>query len=235
MPTWATAERRQYDPPISSTSAALVIEAVLHLDRDRAAERIESENRVAREHVEPVDRPLRDEVPVHRVAEGLVDAHAVLVDRQALRHADHGRSLKAAVLHVGLERVPRGVIDVDARHPLQQRVREARRFRRVEILGRQGHGIRRHLEAVDQAGIGRDRLGRAQVRARPAGVVVRRGRWLPPPLLLRRGVLTVDSGVVPMTRTSGSVTSVVVCWASAGPGSATAPKASACRIRPAPD
>ena len=30
----------------------------------------------------------------------------------------------------------------------------------VEILRRQGHGIRRHLEAVDQAGIGRDRLGR---------------------------------------------------------------------------
>ena len=45
------------------------------------------------------------QVPVDRVAEGLVDAHAVLVDRQTLRRTEHRRGLEAAIQDVGLERV----------------------------------------------------------------------------------------------------------------------------------
>jgi hypothetical protein len=77
--------------------AALVVEAIFHLDRDGAAQRVEPEHRVARVDVEPLDRPVRDEVPVDRVAERLVDAHAVLIDRETLRHADDRRRHEAAV------------------------------------------------------------------------------------------------------------------------------------------
>ena len=61
---------------------ALPDEAVLHLDRQRAAERVEPVDRIVRDEVDPLNRIFRDEVPVHRVAENLVDAHAVLIDRQ---------------------------------------------------------------------------------------------------------------------------------------------------------
>src|SRR5262245_5531907 len=41
---------------------------------------------------------------------------------QTLGNADHRGRLKAAVLDVGLEWIHRGIVDVDARHVLKQRV-----------------------------------------------------------------------------------------------------------------
>src|SRR5262245_7934111 len=86
-------------------------EAVLHLDGDRTAERVEAEDRIARVDVQAVDRPFRDEVPVDRIAEGFVDAHAVLIDRYTLRRADGRRRNEAAVLNLGLEWVDREVVN----------------------------------------------------------------------------------------------------------------------------
>ena len=82
--------------------APLISEAVLHLDADRAAERVETEHRIAGPHVDAVNGAGRDQVPVHGVAEGFVDAHAVLVDGNALRRALQrrgGKSAKAQILN----------------------------------------------------------------------------------------------------------------------------------------
>jgi hypothetical protein len=60
---------------------ALVGEAILHLDRKRAAERVQAVKRIVGHKCHPLDRGLRDQVPIHRVPEDLVDAHPVLIDR----------------------------------------------------------------------------------------------------------------------------------------------------------
>ena len=106
---------------------ALVGEAVLHLDGERAADGVEAEDRVVGHQRELADRHLRDEVPVDDVAIGFVDAHAVLVDREPLRRALHRRRDEAAVVDVALERVAGLVADEHPREALAQRLEEARR------------------------------------------------------------------------------------------------------------
>ena len=66
-----------------SIVGALMGEAVLHRDADGAADGIEAEHRIVAEHRHVVDGDGRDEVPVDGVAEGFVDAHAVLVDGES--------------------------------------------------------------------------------------------------------------------------------------------------------
>ena len=66
---------------------ALISEAVLHAEHDGAAERIEPEHGVAAHDRDIVDSVGGQEVPVDDVTEGLVDAHAVLVDSEPLRNA----------------------------------------------------------------------------------------------------------------------------------------------------
>src|SRR5262245_36258843 len=99
---------------------SLVVETILHLDRDGTTQRVEAEDRIAGKHVETPDRPLRDQVPVHGVAEDFVDAHAVLIDRYALRRAKGWTSLEAAELDLGLKRIDRKISDEDARYPPHQ-------------------------------------------------------------------------------------------------------------------
>ena len=79
---------------------ALIGEAVLHLEAHRAAERIEAEGRVVGPDVGAADRDGRDHVPVDGVAEGLVDADAVHVDREPLRRALQRRRHEAAIAKV---------------------------------------------------------------------------------------------------------------------------------------
>ena len=67
---------------------ALVGESVLHLDGQCAAQRVEPVYRVAGHERHAIDGGFRNEVPVDDVAKKLVDAHAVLIDGQALRRAD---------------------------------------------------------------------------------------------------------------------------------------------------
>ena len=61
-------------------------------------------------------------VPVHHVAEGLIDAHAVLVDGEALRAPANRRRIEAAVGQLRAQRIARGVGNDDARHLLLQRL-----------------------------------------------------------------------------------------------------------------
>src|SRR5262249_56693398 len=56
---------------------AAIGEAVLHLEADGAAERVETEGRIIGPDVGPPDGNVRDEVPVDSVAEGLIDADAL--------------------------------------------------------------------------------------------------------------------------------------------------------------
>ncbi|GJE46777.1 hypothetical protein AEGHOMDF_5985 [Methylobacterium soli] len=118
---------------------ALPGEAVLHLDVDGAAERVEAEDRIARHDVDAVDRDLRDQIQVDGVAEGLVDAHAVLVDRQTLRHAGHRRGLEAAIVDVDAVVVALRIREVQTGHAPSQRIdRVEGRPIEVEVGGRHG-------------------------------------------------------------------------------------------------
>ncbi len=97
-----------------------------------------SEQRVRSRHeIHAVDRALRDQRPVHRVAERLVEADAVLVDRETLRQAEQRRADEAAVLHVGLQRVALHLVD---EHAAQGAVHEIGEIERALLpdLGRVG-------------------------------------------------------------------------------------------------
>ena len=108
-------------------------ETVLHVEHDGAAERIETEDRICAEDRRAIDRDRGDEIPVDAVAPRLVDAHAVLIDRETLRRADDGRGRKAAIVDLRLEWIAG---DVDRRHARRapvERLREPRLMRGCEI------------------------------------------------------------------------------------------------------
>ena len=92
-----------------------------------------------------------DEIPVHRVAERLVDADAIHVDGDALRRALQRRSRKAAVAKILHEAVALDVGRRDARHALHQRVDDVLRIGAGNVVGgdRLHHG--RDFVAVDAA------------------------------------------------------------------------------------
>ncbi len=75
---------------------------------------------VALSNVDPVDGDVRNEVPIDRVAEGLVDAYAVLIDRHALRRTEHRRRLEATKQHFRLVGVRERVVEVDTTDLLVQ-------------------------------------------------------------------------------------------------------------------
>ncbi len=77
--------------PHGGDFGALMVEAILHLDVESTAQRIETEGRIVGDDVNRANGQGRDQVPVHGVAERLVDAHAVLIDREPLRGARHRR------------------------------------------------------------------------------------------------------------------------------------------------
>lgn len=66
---------------------ALVGEAVLHLNVDRAAERVETEDRIVGQDVSSRDCVCRNKVPVDRVPEGFIKTDAAHVNRETLRGA----------------------------------------------------------------------------------------------------------------------------------------------------
>ena len=76
---------------------ALIGEAVFHLQIDRPAQRIEAEHRIVGPQIGAVDGVGRDQIPVDRVAERLVEADAAHVNRDALRRALHRRRKEAAI------------------------------------------------------------------------------------------------------------------------------------------
>ena len=135
----------------------MIGESVLHLERQRAADRVEPVDRIAGNERHPIDGVLRDEVPIDDVAEHFVDAHPVLIDGEALRRADHRRGNEAAVIEVELELIAGLVAQRDAGQSAHQGVEQARRRRLIEIGGGKGLDIGRDLVAIDRAGLGRRR------------------------------------------------------------------------------
>ena len=88
------------DPPARTGNA------VLHAQGDGAALGVQSEHRIgAGNHLDASDREAGRHVPVHQIAEGLVQAHAVLIDRQPLGIAQHRRGVEAAKAQIGLQRI----------------------------------------------------------------------------------------------------------------------------------
>ena len=81
-------------------------ESGLGLDRQHAAERIQSEHRIrSGQEMRCRHGIARDQVPVDHVAERLVHAHAVHEHRQALRQPEQRRRGEAAVIEALLERI----------------------------------------------------------------------------------------------------------------------------------
>ncbi len=101
---------------------AMIVEAVLHLQIDRPAQRVKSERGIVGHHSDRLYRGGRNQVPVDGVAECFVDAYAVLVNRKSLRRAGHGGCDEAAKLHVRLEWIAGNLVDDDARHVFLKRV-----------------------------------------------------------------------------------------------------------------
>ena len=98
---------RRLDPAERSRgnrgSGTRVAKAVLHVDRQRAPQRVEPEDRVRTgQELHRGHRVLRQQIPVDDVRERFVDAHAVLEDRQSLRSSKERRCRESAEAHVGL-------------------------------------------------------------------------------------------------------------------------------------
>src|SRR5215471_5660918 len=125
------------------------VEAVFHLDHERAAESIEPIDRVRRNNAGAIDGKVGDEIPIDVVAEGFVEPDTVLIDCNANRRAKDRRALEAAVEHVRLKRIALIVFDIDAADPLVELGRE-RCWPLYRNVGR-GQALRvgRHLVAID--------------------------------------------------------------------------------------
>src|SRR5215475_8192278 len=112
---------------------AVIVEAILHLDGNCPAERVEAEHRIVCLQGQSVDRHLRDEVPVDDITVSLVDARAVLIDRKALHRARHWRGGKPAIVEIKLEWIPRRIAKPNEREPSVHRLKKVRRFGRIKI------------------------------------------------------------------------------------------------------
>ncbi len=149
----------------------------------RAAQGIEAVGRVGTGYQRHArQRGFRDHVPTDHVAEGLVDADAVQVDRQALRHARNGRGTEAAVGDVGLERAALDVVDVDAGQVAGQILGQVAGARPVQVIAAHGlHGVGHQVAVHADA---RQRRGGHHQDFRQHGAV----------LVWDRGVLLRNSG-----------------------------------------
>ena len=131
--------------PHQPTGVAGVRKARLGLERQGAAKRVQPKQRIrAWNDIGTGDRVHRNQIPVDGVTEWLVGAHAVEIDRHALRQAEQRRDREAAKLHIGLERIVLGFVEVNARHRRREHV--AKRCSRppLEIGRADDLDVRRH-------------------------------------------------------------------------------------------
>ena len=123
--------------------------AALGAHRERASQRIETEHRIrARHEGDRGDRVLRNQIPVHGVAERLIHPDAVHVDRQALRRAEERRCREAVIVDIELERIVRTLAHVDAAEVV------------VEIVGYPERLLTLHVFAVGGLHVCRDLIER---------------------------------------------------------------------------
>jgi hypothetical protein len=107
-------------------------EAILHLHCQSSAQGIKAKSGIVGNDFQTIDRELRNEVPVHGIAERLIGSHTVLVNCETLRCSQYRRSGEATVLHIRLKRIARYIIDLHARHPLEKGVRHTARNIRTQ-------------------------------------------------------------------------------------------------------
>jgi hypothetical protein len=144
--------------------------AALGLQRQRAAQRVQAEQRVrAGQQHDAGKRSLRDQIPVDDVAERLVDAHAVLEHRYALRRAEQRAGRKAAEVDVHLVRVALHLVDVDAAELAAHEVGQVQALRLAQPLVGRGLHVRRDLVARHAGAGHRRRRDHLDVRQRRRG------------------------------------------------------------------
>ena len=132
------AEAAELHPGFAAGGGAAVLGAQQH----RAAQGVEAEHRVGDGHeADGADGVGGDQIPVHHVAEGLIEPYPVLEHRQALRRAQQGRGGKAVEMQRGLQRVALLVGQGHAGQVLRQQ------------LGKVGGGLLFERIAVDLVGV----------------------------------------------------------------------------------
>src|SRR3984957_3542511 len=130
-------------------------EAVLHGYGHRAAQRVESEDWVSGNDRGLVDRILWNKLPVDRVAERFVDAHAVLINGEADRGSPASRRVKSAIHEIWLEIVARDVADSHSRRLARQRLRQGRVVEGPDVLRIRLPDSERRLGDIDVTAAGR--------------------------------------------------------------------------------
>ena len=127
-----------------------VVEPVLQVEGEGAAEGVQAVGRVGSGgELDAVEGELRHEVELDRVAERLVDAHAVLVHGDALRQAEQRRGGEAAKAERRLEEVRGHAFEGHRPEALVQRVGHRGRAARREIAAVDDGYRRRHAVAID--------------------------------------------------------------------------------------
>ena len=115
-------------------AGAGIAASVLRADRERAAQRVEPEERIRSRHQRDLrDRHSRNQIPAHDVAERLVQPHAVHIDREPLLRAEQRRRGVAAVVDVGLKRVALHFVHVHAGEAPVQEVGEVERAAGLDV------------------------------------------------------------------------------------------------------
>jgi hypothetical protein len=127
----------------------MVVEAILHVDRERTANRIEPEQGIVRHQRHAGDRHFRDQIPVHHVTEGFVDAGAILVDSEALHGSWHRRGVEAPVVEAALKLISSLVAQGDEGNGLHHAVKQRRRLRMVKVACIDRLNVGRHFFAID--------------------------------------------------------------------------------------
>ena len=120
-------------------------EPILHLHDHRATERIQPVQGIrAAEQAEACDRIHGHQIPVHRIAQGFVEPHAVLVDRQTHGQAEQRRCGIASIVEVGLQRIALGRVEMHTAEAPAEKIRDFRAAARRKFFGYGG---------LDDAGI----------------------------------------------------------------------------------
>ncbi len=89
--------------------------ATFGLQRQRTAQGVQAVQRVRARHQGHVGNGgVRDQVPVHHIAERFVDSHAVEENRKPLRRTEQRRGGEATIVEVRLVRIALDLVDVDA-------------------------------------------------------------------------------------------------------------------------
>ena len=128
---------------------ALPCETVLELNVHRAAKCVQAEYGIGTFDIDPVDCDVRDEIPIHGIAEGLVEPQAVYVDRQTLGSSLQARSGEPVIEKCRLERIARRGVQTDSADLLIERLDQVGRPLATEVAAVQHMGFRRNRVAVD--------------------------------------------------------------------------------------